>query len=105
PRLKQTGVQNRGLELGPRRPVDGPARLVGIGTNVGDRQFDETPFALRFLAGWSQQGLEPPTETPATSDGFRHAGTSGSGSAAGGAGGRGGAARSARPICSCGRAT
>src|SRR2546430_16318306 len=60
-----------------------------------------SPFAFGFFARGAQQGLEPPTKSPATSDGFRHAGTSGSGSGAGGAGGGGegggGAGGAARP--------
>src|SRR2546425_11676094 len=59
-----------------------------------------SPFALRFLARGPQQGFEAPAETTATCDGFRHAGTSGSGSAAGGAG-EGAAPGSTRPIRSC----
>src|SRR3989449_10484740 len=59
----------------------------GIGPDVGDRQLDEAPLALGLLAGGSQQGFEPSAKTTATCDGFRHAGTSGRGSAAGGAGG------------------
>src|SRR3989449_9839561 len=71
----------------------------GIGPDVGDRQLDEAPLALGLLAGGSQQGFEPSAKTTATCDGFRHAGTSGRGSAAGGGGGGGGggpAPRSAR---------
>src|SRR5437667_12737182 len=87
------------------RPDRRPPRLVRVRPNVGDRQLDEAPFAFGFFARGAQQGLEPPTKSPATSDGFRHAGTSGSGSGAGGAGGGGtGAAapvRSTRRIRSC----
>src|SRR2546422_7356204 len=61
----------------------------GIGPDVGDRQLDEAPLALGLLAGGSQQGFEPSAKTTATCDGFRHAGTSGRGSAAGGGGGGG----------------
>src|SRR5438876_1040972 len=85
--LQQTGLTNGGLELVERRGVDVAARLVGVGADVGDRQLHETPLALGFLARGPQQGFEAPAETTATCDGFRHAGTSGSGSAAGGAGG------------------
>src|SRR5213592_2855604 len=85
--LQQPGLTNGGLELLERRRVDVAARLIRVGADVGDRQLDETPFALRFLARGPQQGFEAPAETTATCDGFRHAGTSGSGSAAGGAGG------------------
>src|SRR3989442_1171287 len=84
--LQQTGLADGGLELFERRGVDVPARLVGIGADVGDRQLYETPLALGFLARRPQQGFEAPAEPTATCDGFRHAGTSGSGSAAGGAG-------------------
>src|SRR5207244_1083501 len=104
-RLQQTRFENRGLQLFQRGRIHVPARLVGVGPNLGDRQLDEAPFAFGFFAGGSQQGFEPSTETPATSDGFRHAGTSGSGSGAGGAGGTGGTdaaapARSTRRISS-----
>src|SRR3989449_6098273 len=85
--LQQPGLTNGGLELLQRRGVDVTARLIRVGADVGDRQLDETPFALRFLARGPQQGFEAPAETTATCDGFRHAGTSGSGSAAGGGGG------------------
>src|SRR5207244_7588650 len=85
--LQQPGLTNGGLELLERRGVDVAARLIRVGADVGDRQLDETSFALRFLARGPQQGFEAPAETTATCDGFRHAGTSGSGSAAGGAGG------------------
>src|SRR5207247_5557583 len=84
-------ADRRGERL-ERRRVDVAARLVGLGPDVGDRQLDEAPLALGLLAGGSQQGFEPSAKTTATCDGFRHAGTSGRGSAAGGAGeGEGGA--------------
>src|SRR2546422_8558814 len=69
----------------------------GIGPDVGDRQLDEAPLALGLLAGGSQQGFEPSAKTTATCDGFRHAGTSGRGSAAGGGGGGGSGAPAPRP--------
>src|SRR5438105_1283741 len=84
--LQQTGLPDGGLELFERRGVDVTARLVGVGADVGDGQLDETALALRLLAGGSQQGFEASAETTATRDGFRHAVTSGCGSAAGGAG-------------------
>src|SRR2546422_2579563 len=84
--LQQTGLADGGLELFERRGVDVPARLVGVGADVGDRQFYETPLALGFLARRPQQGFEAPAEPTATCGGFRHAGPSGTGSAAGGAG-------------------
>src|SRR6266566_3542304 len=100
--LQQPGLTNGGLELLERRRVDVAARLIRVGADVGDRQLDETPFALRFLARGPQQGFEAPAETTATCDGFRHAGTSGSGFAAGGAGGGEFAALcSTRRISSC----
>src|SRR2546422_8526433 len=68
----------------------------GIGPDVGDRQLDEAPLALGLLAGGSQQGFEPSAKTTATCDGFRHAGTSGRGSAAGGGGGGGSGATGPR---------
>src|SRR5438034_204352 len=101
-RARQPGLTNGGLELLERRGVDVAARLIRVGADVGDRQLDETPFALRFLARGPQQGFEAPAETTATCDGFRHAGTSGSGFAAGGAGGGEFAALcSTRLISSC----
>src|SRR3989442_5973256 len=84
--LQQTGLAPGALELLQRLGGDVPARLVGVGADVGDRQLYETPLALCFLARRPQQGFEPPAEPTATCDGFRHAGTSGSGSAADGAG-------------------
>src|SRR5438034_9195564 len=100
--LQQPGLTNGGLELLERRGVDVAARLIRVGADVGDRQLDETPFALRFLARGPQQGFEAPAETTATCDGFVHACTSGSGSAAGGAGGGEFAALcSTRLISSC----
>src|SRR6267378_2184892 len=77
--LQQTSLANGRLELFQGRGVDVPARLVGVGADVGDRQLYETPFALGSLARGPEQGFEAPTETTATCDDFRHAGTSGSG--------------------------
>src|SRR5438445_3632996 len=91
-RLQQTGFANRCLELFECRGIHVTTWLIRIGANVGDRQLDETSLALGFLAGRSQQGFEASTQTTATSKRFRHAGTSGSGSAAGGVGEAGGAA-------------
>src|SRR5207302_2216859 len=85
-RLEQTRFADRRRELVERGGVDVAAWLVRVGADLGDGQLDETALALRLLAGGSQQGFEPSAEATATRDGFRHAGTSGSGSAAGGVG-------------------
>src|SRR4029077_2235693 len=95
--LQQTGLADRRRELVERGTVDVAAWLVRVGADVGDGQLDETALALCLLAGGSQQGFEPSTETTATRDGFRHAGTSGSGSVAGGAGEAEAADAAARP--------
>ena len=100
-RLQQPGLADRRLQLFEGHGIDVAARLKGVRANVGDRQFDEAALALGFLASRSQQGLEAPTETTATCNGFRHAGTSGTGSAAGEAGKGGAAMCSTRPISSC----
>ena len=96
-RLQQTRLADRRRELVELCGVDVAARLIGVGTDVGDGQLDETALALRFLARRSEQGFEPSAETTTTRDGFRHAGTSGSGSAAGGAGEAEAADEAARP--------
>src|SRR5207244_10940372 len=97
--VQQTGLANRCRELLERGRINVAARLIGIGANVGDGELDQTALALGFFASGSQQGFEAPAETTATSKRFRHAGTSGSGSAAGGVGGAGAEApRSPRRI-------
>src|ERR1041385_686446 len=85
-RLQQTRLPDRRGKLVERGGIDVAAWLEGVGADVGDGQLDEAALALRFLARGSQQGFEASAETTASRDGFRHAGTSGSGSAAGGAG-------------------